>query len=210
MVDGRERRDAPGADGSRAGGAPADLSRAGGLQPGRSRRRWWIAVAAALGVVAGLGVVVARCANAPSYLSDAPDACINCHVMTDAFASWQRGSHAREAVCNDCHVPHANPVATYAFKATDGARHSYVFTFRLEPQVIRLSAGAEPVVQTNCVRCHADQLRMVRLADAAERRCWDCHTNIHGEVQSLSASPVELRPSLPPAGLPLPEPRSRP
>jgi cytochrome c nitrite reductase small subunit len=127
---------------------------------------------------------------------------MNCHVMTDAYATWQRGSHGRVAVCVDCHVPHTNPVAAYAFKASDGMRHSYVFTLRREPQVMHLSAGAVPVVQENCLRCHSDQFSMIRLAGISERKCWDCHAHMHGKVQSLSASPEVLRPQLPTAGLP--------
>jgi cytochrome c nitrite reductase small subunit len=121
--------------------------------------------------------------------------------MTDAYASWQRGSHRHVAVCTDCHVPHSNMVAKYAYKARDGLKHSYVFTLRAEPQVLELSNAAVPVVQTNCVHCHSEQLMMVRLASTLERRCWDCHQNIHGAVRSLSASPAELRPGLPDAGL---------
>lgn len=154
-----------------------------------------------LGAAAGAAMVVARIANATSYLSDAPETCINCHVMTNSYATWQRGSHARDAVCNDCHVPHANPVATWAFKGYDGTKHSYVFTFRLEPQVLRLSEEAVHVVQANCVRCHLDQLTMVRLAEAEERTCWDCHMEIHGRARSLSSSPHVRRPELPSAGL---------
>jgi cytochrome c nitrite reductase small subunit len=163
-------------------------------------RRWRLPCFAALGVAAGLALLVARVSNAASYLSDAPETCMNCHVMTDAYASWQRGSHGRVAVCVDCHVPHTNPVAKLAFKAHDGLRHATMFTLRLEPQVLRLSPGAVHVVQGNCLRCHGDVLAMVRLADTSERRCWDCHANVHGEVHSLSASSDILRPPLPPAG----------
>lgn len=154
-----------------------------------------------VGIAVGMALVLVRIANATSYLSDKPDTCINCHVMTDAYASWQRGSHGRVAVCVDCHVPHSNVVAKYAYKARDGMKHSYVFTMGDEPQVLELSLAAVPVVQTNCVHCHSDQLAMIRLAGSLERRCWDCHTNIHGEVRSLSASPSALRPGLPDAGL---------
>ena len=45
--------------------------------------------------------------------------------------------------------------AQYAFKAKDGLWHATVFTMRWEPQVIRLSARAVPVVEDNCRRCHA-------------------------------------------------------
>ena len=164
-------------------------------------RRWQISIYILVGVALGTGLFVARIANAMSYLSDRPETCMNCHVMSDAYASWQRGSHGRVAVCTDCHVPHNNLVAKYAFKARDGLKHSYVFTMRAEPQVLDLSVGAVPVVQANCVKCHSDQLTMIRLAASGERRCWDCHENIHGSVRSLSASPPALRPGLPDAGL---------
>jgi cytochrome c nitrite reductase small subunit len=164
-------------------------------------RRWQVMVYVFFGAAVGMAVVVARIANAASYLSDTPQACINCHVMTDAYASWQRGSHSRVAVCTDCHVPHSNPVAKLTYKATDGLKHSYVFTVRQEPQVLRLSERAVPVVQANCTRCHGAQLMMVRLVSSSRRTCWDCHSNIHGSVRSLSASPGVLRPQLPAAGL---------
>lgn len=164
-------------------------------------RLWRFATFLALGVAVGLAIAVARVSNAASYLTDSPEACINCHVMTDAYATWQRGSHRHVAVCSDCHVPHSNLVAKQAFKATDGLRHAAVFTFRLEPQVLRLSPGAVRVVQANCLRCHADQFAMIRLFETSERRCWDCHSNIHGEARSLSSSPHVLRPKLPSAGL---------
>jgi len=164
-------------------------------------RCWQVGVYAMVGVAVGAALVVARIANATSYLSDSPETCINCHVMTDAYASWQRGSHRHAAVCTDCHVPHQNIVAKYAYKGRDGAKHSYVFTMRGEPQVLELSSGAVPVVQANCVRCHSAQVSMIRLATTQERQCCDCHQNIHGSVRSLSASPSMLRPGLPSAGL---------
>ena len=164
-------------------------------------RRWQIAVYACAGAAIGLALLVARIANATSYLSDSPETCMNCHVMTDAYATWQRGSHGKVAVCVDCHVPHNNIVSKSFFKGTDGLKHSYVFTMRAEPQKLHLSERAVPVVQDNCLRCHSDQFAMVRLAASSERKCWDCHANIHGSVQSLSSSPHILRPRLPDAGL---------
>ena len=149
----------------------------------------------------GIIIIVVRISNAVSYLSNSPLACINCHVMTDAYASWQYGSHSRTAVCVDCHIPHINPIAGLAFKAEDGLKHSYVFTMRTEPQMLKLSSRAVPVVQDNCVRCHYSQLMMIRLAQSSERKCWDCHTNTHSDVRSLSASPPQLRPALPEAGI---------
>jgi cytochrome c nitrite reductase small subunit len=162
---------------------------------------WRAIIFITLAVALGLAVIDARISNFASYLSDAPETCINCHVMNDAYATWQRGSHAHVAICNDCHVPHSNVAAKYAFKARDGFKHSYVFTLRQESQVLRLSRPALGVVQSNCIRCHTHQLQMVRLAGVSERKCWDCHDNIHGPVRSLSASPHVRHPQLPYAGL---------
>ena len=153
------------------------------------------------GLILGMSVVVARISNATSYLSDSPETCMNCHVMTDAYATWRRSSHSHVATCNDCHVPHDNTIAKYAFKAQDGMKHSYVFTLRSEEQVLKLSDGAKPVIQNNCIRCHDQQLEMIKLVSQSDRACWNCHSNIHGSVQSLSASPEVLRPQLPDAGL---------
>ncbi len=164
-------------------------------------RGWQVGLSVSLGAILGMAVVVARISRATSYLSDSPDTCMNCHVMTDAYATWGRGSHGKVTVCNDCHVPHENLVSKMAFKAMDGAKHSAVFTLRREPQVLRLSELARPVVQANCIRCHRDRLAMVRVAGVSERTCWDCHRGMHGEVHGLSASPEVLRPQLPAAGL---------
>ncbi|HBA85633.1 MAG TPA: cytochrome c nitrite reductase small subunit [Verrucomicrobia bacterium] len=162
---------------------------------------WRIGVFVLLGVAIGLGAVIVRISRMPSYLSDAPEVCINCHVMNSAYATWRQGSHGPVALCVDCHLPHDNFVAKMAFKAYDGMKHSYVFTFRLEPQVLELSPAAVHVVQGNCVRCHYQQFQMIRLADSTERKCWDCHDGAHGAVISLSASPFAHRPQLPSAGL---------
>ena len=103
----------------------------------------------------GLGLFVFHISRAASYLSDAPETCMNCHVMTTQYVTWQHSSHANVATCNDCHVPHTSLAAQYGFKAKDGLWHATVFTMRWEPQAIRLSAGAVPVVENNCRRCHA-------------------------------------------------------
>ncbi|HSG27676.1 MAG TPA: cytochrome c nitrite reductase small subunit [Candidatus Krumholzibacterium sp.] len=159
-----------------------------------------VGVYMSIGLVIGMAAVVFRVANAVSYLNEEPETCANCHVMTDVYASWQRGSHGGVAVCTDCHLPHSNIIAKTAFKGTDGLRHSFIFTVGTEPQVMEPSRGAVPVIQANCIRCHPGQFSMIRLAQAAERTCWDCHENIHTGVRSQSASPVVLRPEMPDAG----------
>ncbi len=162
----------------------------------------------ALGVLFGLVFVILHVSNATSYMSDNPRACINCHVMTAQYASWSKSSHARVTTCNDCHVPHDNIINTYRFKASDGLRHAYMFTFRLEPQVINLKDAGINVVQQNCIRCHEHHVHRVNLINPVTvslretgdgRYCWDCHRETpHGAVKSLSAFPYARVPELPP------------
>ena len=112
--------------------------------------KWKIPVLLTLGVLTGLAFLTFHIANGTSYMSDKPETCINCHVMFPQYSSWQHSSHARVATCNDCHVPQDNFIRKYLFKATDGLRHSTMFTFRLEPQVIRIKDAGRNVVQENC------------------------------------------------------------
>jgi cytochrome c nitrite reductase small subunit len=160
---------------------------------------WKIPVILSLGFLFGLIFLVLHIANATSYMSDNPRACINCHVMTTEYASWQKSSHARVATCNDCHVPQDFFIRTYAFKASDGLRHATMFTFRLEPQVIRIKEAGINVVQENCLRCHSHIIHRSMLTQEVTLRsrergeakfCWDCHREVpHGKVRSLSAYP---------------------
>jgi cytochrome c nitrite reductase small subunit len=169
-------------------------------------RRWRPACFMMLGVTAGMGAFVFHISRASSYLSDAPETCMNCHVMATQYVTWQHSSHAQVATCNDCHVPHTSLVAQYGFKAMDGLKHATVFTLRWEPQTIRLSKGAIPVVENNCRRCHAQVVADVTPAKyhQSDLRCWDCHREgPHGSVRSLSATPDVFLPRLP--GVPQPE-----
>ncbi len=163
-------------------------------------RAFRLPVMIGIGVFAGLGLATAHIARVPSYLSDDPTTCVNCHVMGTAYLTWAHGSHRNVATCNDCHVPHDNVFKQYAFKAEDGLIHATVFTLRREPQVIRLSERAVPVVEANCRRCHGDLVSAIhpRTWEKGDPRCWDCHRETpHGRVNSLSAVPGQMRPTLP-------------
>ncbi len=167
--------------------------------------RWRLPIILAAGCFFGLSLVLLRVSNATSYLSDDPKACINCHIMQPQFASWERGSHARVAHCNDCHVPHDSFASKYYFKAKDGARHAFMFTFHMEPQVIQVHEPGMGVIQQNCIRCHEDMLNAashlaVTRGQAEEgegKLCWDCHRETpHGRVNSLSSAPWTRTPDL--------------
>jgi cytochrome c nitrite reductase small subunit len=168
---------------------------------------WHVPVIMALGVLVGAGLAIFQLSNAASYLSDDARACVNCHVMSPQHASWQHSSHARVANCVDCHVPQDNVVRKYVFKAADGLRHAYVFTLRLEPQVIVMKDAGKKAVQENCIRCHEPMLGRVTigavtLEGAVHGRghlCWDCHRETpHGSVNSLASAPYARVPRLTP------------
>jgi cytochrome c nitrite reductase small subunit len=161
--------------------------------------QWRVPVLLAFATLLGLGGVIFHVSRASSYLSDNPTTCVNCHVMAPQYYTWFHSRHRETATCSDCHVPHDNPIRHYAFKASDGARHAFMFTFRLEPQVIRIHAAGQRVVQENCVRCHSVGVHMTSLdqvpGDAGGiqgMRCWDCHRETpHGRVRGLAAVPYE-------------------
>lgn len=159
--------------------------------------KWKLPVLLALGVFTGLVFLLLHISRAGSYMSDEPETCINCHVMYPYYASWQHSSHSNVAICNDCHVPQDNIIRKYMFKASDGLRHSTMFTLRLEPQVIRIKEAGANVVQENCERCHSALLstvdlvhNMAKLKEEDNIKCWTCHREVpHGKVNSLSSSP---------------------
>ena len=160
--------------------------------------RWKIPVLFTGAVFTGLALYVFYISNAPSYLGDKPETCVNCHIMAPQYATWSHSSHREKTNCNDCHVPHNNVFNKYFFKAKDGLRHSTIFTLRMEPQVIFIKDAGREVVHKNCIRCHRELLTDSRLlAYTSEthnfrmgRKCWECHRETpHGRVSSLSSVP---------------------
>jgi len=163
--------------------------------------QWKPAVSVLLGIFFGLAAYAVYISRAPSYLSDDPETCINCHVMNPQFASWEHSSHRTNTNCNDCHVPHDNVFHKYYFKAQDGLRHATIFTLRNEPQVIFIRDAGKKAVQENCLRCHEKITGMEFLKTVQpnyhnylpERSCMDCHRETpHGRVNGLSSTPNAL------------------
>lgn len=166
-------------------------------------KRWRPAVMALAGGILGLGFYVLKLSNAASYLSDDPQACVNCHLMTPQYITWNHSSHREVAHCNDCHVPQNNLLNKYFFKAKDGLYHASIFTLRAEPQVIKALGPSRRVIQDNCVRCHQAQITDAKLldwtdshhSDRTDRSCWECHREVpHGRVKSLSAVGHQIEP----------------
>lgn len=160
--------------------------------------KWRFPVLILAGIFTGLGLFSVYLGKAHLYLSDRPEACVNCHIMAPQYATWNHSSHREKAHCNDCHVPHNNVINKYYFKANDGLRHSTLFTLRMERQVIRILEPGARVVQNNCIRCHEQLLVDPKLEASVAmyrgvregRRCIECHKEVpHGRVNSLSSVP---------------------
>lgn len=139
-----------------------------------------------------------------SYLSSDPKACINCHTMNSAYATWSKGSHKNVASCVDCHLPVGDVIAKYQAKAIDGWNHSVAFTMNTYENNIDISEDGANRVQANCIRCHGDVTSQMGInADKyhsnspdslkVDRKCWDCHKfTPHGKVRSLTSTPYSI------------------
>lgn len=150
------------------------------------RRALPVALAVLVGVLLGASVLTAWYAEAASYLSDDPEACVNCHVMREQFDGWVKGPHQDAATCNDCHTPHGFVRKWYG-KARNGYHHSRAFTLQDFPDPIRLTEYNAEVLQENCVDCHRDVVDGVLgtarpPADHPEQPdCVRCHRGVgHG------------------------------
>ncbi len=142
--------------------------------------------------------------NMLSYLSSDPKACINCHTMHSAYATWERSSHKDVAKCVDCHLPVDNVVNKYKAKAIDGWNHSVAFTMNTYKNNIQIGEDGANRVQANCVRCHSN-LNNTLMENSSNyhnmntqnlentRKCWECHKHVpHGKVRSLMSTPYNL------------------
>jgi cytochrome c nitrite reductase small subunit len=134
-----------------------------------------LALAALLGVAAGVGGYTFVYARGGSYLTDDPAACANCHPMQGYHDGWVRGPHHAAAVCNDCHTPD-NPVAKYVVKALNGWHHSSAFTTGEYPDVIRIRERSREVVEGQCRRCHA--ALVASMPGAGDTSCLRCHDSV--------------------------------
>jgi cytochrome c nitrite reductase small subunit len=165
--------------------------------------KWRKTALSLIAIAIGLGLFMAKEAKVLSYLSDDPQACVNCHVMTPVYNSWMKSSHREWAKCNDCHVPHDNVFAKYYFKAKDGLYHASVFTARAEPDVIEMKEASQRVVQQNCIRCHVQQVTQAKYRGYLEdhndnrtkRKCWSCHQQVpHGDIHGLLTIKYNIAP----------------
>ncbi len=123
-----------------------------------------LAISAALltGIAAGLGFFTFGYARGASYLTNDPAACANCHVMSEHYSAWLKGSHRSVATCNDCHTPH-NLVGKYTTKALNGFWHSFYFTTGRYPDPLRITPRNHRVTEQACRYCHSEIVSAIDL-----------------------------------------------
>lgn len=129
-----------------------------------------------IGLAAGIGGFTFVYAKGFSYLTNAPEACANCHVMRDYYAAYQKSSHHSVAVCNDCHTP-PEFVGKYLTKGLNGFHHSYAFTAQNFQDALRITPRNEKIAETACRHCHADIVEAMvgSTAESKNVSCIRCH-----------------------------------
>lgn len=145
-------------------------------------------LASLCGVLLGIGGYTMHFAEGLAYLSNDPQACVNCHIMNEQFDAWRKGPHHAVATCNDCHVPPHFP-AKYIAKSENGYHHSKGFTFQDFHEPIMIKEKNSRILQENCVACHADMVHDLVAGATSDRdavTCVHCHQGVgHGEPAGL-------------------------
>lgn len=143
-------------------------------------QRAGLVLCAVIGMFAGLGGFTFHYAKGTSYLSSDPKVCINCHIMNDQYASWEKSSHRKAARCVDCHLPHAILPKLIA-KGDTGFRHSKAFTFQDFHEPIQITPHDKGIVEENCIRCHQDMTHSMRAFRSQKQKdlsCIKCHPTV--------------------------------
>ena len=152
-----------------------------------------VIAAVVIGAAIGLGSYTFAYARGWAYMTDAPQACANCHVMNEQYDGWVKSSHRGVAVCNDCHVPN-NLVAKYVTKARNGFWHSYHFTTGTFPEPIRALPASRAIAEANCRRCHGSVVEAMGTPAHTGSRdisCIRCHGSV-GHLELLAINVAEV------------------
>jgi cytochrome c nitrite reductase small subunit len=148
-----------------------------------------IAASTLLGMAGGLGAFTFVYAKGSSYMTNDPKACANCHIMTEQYEGWIKGSHHAVAVCNDCHAPH-DFVGKYMTKARNGFWHSYYFTTQTFHEPIRIGARNLAITESACRDCHRDMVEAIAThpGPGGEASCVRCHPSVgHREFGAVGS-----------------------
>jgi cytochrome c nitrite reductase small subunit len=137
-----------------------------------------LALAALIGLTAGVGAYTFVYARGYAYLTNDSSACANCHIMREQYDGWIASSHRHAAGCNDCHTPH-DPIGKWSTKALNGFWHSFYFTTGTFHEPIRINERNRHITEAACRGCHAQIVQMIDAAPNEGRRlaCTGCHAS---------------------------------
>lgn len=132
-----------------------------------------------LGLILGLGTTTFVQGKGFSYFYDSPEACLNCHIMQDQYASWSRSSHKDFTTCNSCHAPE-NPALALLYKAENGFNHSWKFTTGVHSDPIIIRPHNKLVAHNACMNCHQHLFKNQNHPHHLDNRqsCLSCHDNV--------------------------------
>ena len=164
------------------------------------------------GVAAGLGIYNIYASRLLSYFGNDPSSCVNCHIMSAAYKSWERDAHSKWTTCKDCHTPQDSKLAELMFDAKDGINHATVLLMNKQPSAPRPLPAAVEVIQKNCVRCHTrlttefasvGKATFDDIQHGNQKACWDCHRHVpHTKNSGLASAPNTIVPLQPAAPVP--------
>ena len=137
-----------------------------------------VVVGLAIGAVLGIGGFTFIYARGYSYMTDDPQACVNCHVMREQFDGWVKSSHRSVATCNDCHTP-PGTVGKYVTKARNGFWHSFYFTTGTFHEPIQITPRNRDVTEQACRKCHSAVTATIEgHGDQGDLSCIRCHSRV--------------------------------
>jgi cytochrome c nitrite reductase small subunit len=142
--------------------------------------RWMPVLAgSAIGIATAVGSYTFVYARGYSYMTNDPAACANCHVMSDHYGAWVKGSHRTVATCNDCHTP-PGLVPKYFTKALNGFNHSLAFTTGHFPEPLRITARNRDVTERACRKCHEEIVMAIEGVHGSREpiACIRCHSTV--------------------------------
>lgn len=145
--------------------------------------KYGVVAAVLIGVLVGVGAYTFQFANGLSYFGSDPRTCVNCHIMNQQFASWNKASHHAAATCVDCHLP-ASGIDKYIAKSENGYHHSKAFTLQDFHEPIMIHEKNSRILQDNCLRCHGQFVHQIVSGSTTDKtavRCVHCHKSVgHG------------------------------
>ncbi len=115
--------------------------------------------------------------------------CASCHIMLPVSVSHKLSKHA-DLACNDCHLPHDNPVNYLLTKAKLGATDIYINTVGSYDLPIMTTESMDKILQDNCIRCHRMTNMNVAVMESKDS-CISCHRNVpHQRMKPLETRTV--------------------